>query len=72
MYVWNGGHQDYDEEYVKDRFKRGGERPWKDADLTQEGLRTGETGKPWRGFDPGANGKARHWFHPAGRARRSR
>ncbi|MGA2469939.1 MAG: site-specific DNA-methyltransferase [Solirubrobacteraceae bacterium] len=62
LYIWNSGHQEYDEEYIKKRFARGGERPWKDADLTQADTRTGETGKPWRGFDP--NDLERHWFVP--------
>ncbi|MGN6187888.1 MAG: site-specific DNA-methyltransferase [Conexibacter sp.] len=60
LYIWNAGHQEYEEAYVKQRFARGGERPWKDADLTQAGVRTGETGKPWRGFNPTERG--RHWF----------
>ena len=49
---WVGGHQAYDDEYVRGRFKRGGARPWKDADLTGSGIRHGETGQVWRGFDP--------------------
>jgi adenine-specific DNA-methyltransferase len=52
VYTWNGGHQAYEDAYLKQRFKRGGDRPWKDADLTQAGTRAGETGKPWRGFNP--------------------
>lgn len=59
---WVGGYQDYDEQYVRDRFKRGGERPWKDADLTGSGVRHGETGQVWRGFDVTAKG--RHWAYP--------
>ena len=34
-------------------------RPFSLSDLTGEGIRHGETGKPWRGFDP--NTKQRHW-----------
>jgi DNA modification methylase len=60
--VWIGGHQDYDDEYLKQRFKRGGDRPWKDADLTGSGVRHGETGEVWRGFDVTAKG--RHWAYP--------
>jgi len=62
LYIWNEGHQAYDAVYVKQRFKRGGDRPWKDADLTQAGTRAGETGKSWRGFNPTHDG--RHWFIP--------
>lgn len=32
------------------------------SDLTGEGVRHGETGKPWRGFDP--TSKQRHWARP--------
>src|SRR5437762_511987 len=40
---WRGGFQQYDEAYVAQRFKRGGDKPWKDADLTGSGIRHGET-----------------------------
>jgi DNA modification methylase len=61
-YVWNQQFQSYDEEYLRQRFKRGGERPWKDSDLTGAGVRHGETGELWRGFDVTAKG--RHWMFP--------
>jgi len=59
---WVGGHQAYDDDYVKQRFARGDDRPWKDADLTGSGVRHGETGNTWRGFDVTAKG--RHWAYP--------
>jgi adenine specific DNA methylase Mod len=59
---WIGGHQAYEEDYVKQRFARGDDRPWKDADLTGSGIRHGETGNIWRGFDVTAKG--RHWAYP--------
>jgi hypothetical protein len=59
---WIGGHQAYDEDYVKQRFARGDDKPWKDADLTGSGVRHGETGNIWRGFDVTAKG--RHWAYP--------
>ena len=59
---WIGGYEAYDEAYIKQRFARGGERPWKDADLTGSGVRHGETGEVWRGFDVTAKG--RHWAYP--------
>jgi DNA modification methylase len=62
LFRWNGGRQAYDIDYVRERFARGGERPWKDADLTGAGIRRGETGKPWRGFEP--TKKGRHWYFP--------
>ncbi len=59
---WIGGHEAYDAAYIKQRFARGDERPWKDADLTGSGVRHGETGEVWRGFDVTAKG--RHWGYP--------
>ncbi len=59
---WFGGYQSYDSSYIQQRFKRGGERPWKDADLTGSGIRRGETGESWRGFD--VTKKGRHWQFP--------
>lgn len=61
-YTWNHVYTKYDELYLRDRFKRGGDRPWKDADLTGSGVRHGETGQIWRGFDVTAKG--RHWAYP--------
>ncbi|MFN7963747.1 MAG: DNA methyltransferase [Thermoanaerobaculia bacterium] len=60
--IWNGGHHPYGADYVRQRFGRGGDRPWKDADLTGAGVRHGETGQPWRGFDVTSLG--RHWSFP--------
>ena len=36
---WFGGYEKYDAQYLHQRFARGGERPWKDADLTGSGVR---------------------------------
>jgi DNA modification methylase len=58
---WKGGHLDYDPSYIEQRFRTDEERPWKDADLTGAGITKGESGKPWRGFDPAAKG--RHWAY---------
>ncbi len=61
-YTWNRIYQAYDPEYVQQRFRRGDERPWKDADLTGSGIRHGTTGQVWRSFDVTAKG--RHWAYP--------
>ena len=61
-YTWNRLYTAYGTDYVADRFKRGGAKPWKDADLTGSGIRHGETGLVWRGFDVTAKG--RHWAYP--------
>ena len=63
-YQWTDIYQPYDPDYVK-RFYRQtdehGER-YRTEPLTGAGLRNGESGKPWRGFDPSAKG--RHWAVP--------
>ena len=59
---WIGGYEAYDGAYIEQRFARGDERPWKDADLTGSGVRHGKTGEVWRGFDVTAKG--RHWAYP--------
>lgn len=61
-YLWNRIYIKYAETYLKERFRSGGDRPWKDADLTGSGVRHGETGLVWRGFDVTAKG--RHWAYP--------
>jgi site-specific DNA-methyltransferase (adenine-specific) len=59
---WTGAHVEYQDAYVNQRFRTKEERPWKDADLTGSGIRHGETGLVWRGFDVTAKG--RHWAYP--------
>lgn len=59
--TWIGGYEAYGQAYIEKRFARGDERPWKDADLTGSGVRHGETGKVWRGYDVTAKG--RHWAY---------
>lgn len=46
----------YEDEYMQTRGKH-----WR-ADITAAGLRNGETGKTWRGFDPAKIGQGRHWM----------
>lgn len=45
----------YEDEYAATRGKH-----WR-GDLTGAGLRNGETGRSWRGFNPAKLGKGRHW-----------
>lgn len=62
-YTWNRTLQGYSEEYVGGKFKWSDERgPYQDVSLTGPGTRTGDSGKPWREFDPTASG--RHWQPP--------
>lgn len=60
-YTWNDCYQPYDEEYAATFFEMrdpDGKR-WKRGDLTGPGIRSGDSGLPWRGVDPTARG--RHW-----------
>jgi len=63
--VWNHQYQPYDEEYIDDFFEmqdKDGQR-WKRGDLTGAGVRTGDSGRVWRGIDVTAKG--RHWALPS-------
>lgn len=62
-YCWNPTYQAYDESYLKGKYRYEDERGhYRLSDLTGDGLRRGDSGKPWRGFDPSAIG--RHWAAP--------
>lgn len=59
-YTWNRVVTAHTDDYLA-RFKRkdaDGTR-WTDDNLTGPGVRNGESGKPWRGFDP--TSKSSHW-----------
>lgn len=60
-FVWNVLYGEYDEEYVNAFFthvdKKG--RRWRRTDLTGPGVRKGDSGLPWKGYDPSA--RNRHW-----------
>jgi len=59
--AWSGGYQAYGEAYLQ-RFSQGESRAFKAENLTGAGVRHGETGQAWRGFDVTAKG--RHWAFP--------
>ncbi|HEX7422931.1 MAG TPA: DNA methyltransferase, partial [Terriglobales bacterium] len=53
----------YARAYIEGRFTRQDERGLHDSgDLTGPGVRTGDSGKPWKGFNPSKVG--RHWQPP--------
>lgn len=64
-FVWNNPKRPYMKGHVDEYFVKDG-KGWKTNYygnvLTGSGLRGGESGKPWRGFDPTAKG--RHWAIP--------
>lgn len=64
-YCWTDPRTEYSEDYIERFFKfddgDGRGRYWT-GDLTGNGVRHGETGKEWRGFNPTL--KNRHWAWP--------
>jgi site-specific DNA-methyltransferase (adenine-specific) len=67
---WNGAFESYDEKYL-DRFYRFQDDAgrFRIGDLTGAGVRKGDSGKPWRDYDPTTSG--RHWAIPTGAIRRA-
>ena len=64
-YCWTDQRQPYDYAYVKRYFKfddNDGRGLYWTGDLTGSGIRHGETGQSWQGFDPTTKG--RHWMNP--------
>jgi DNA modification methylase len=62
-FTWNQIFQDYTHKYVEDFYRNSDEKGrFQIGDLTGAGTRTGESGQPWRNFDPTEVG--RHWAVP--------
>jgi DNA modification methylase len=64
-YTWNYPRQPYMRGHVDEHFEKdalGYKTAYYGNVLTGSGVRGGESGKPWRGFDPTA--KNRHWAVP--------
>ena len=63
-WTWNTQYQPFDQTYLEafyTHYDADGRR-WRRSDLTGDGLRSGDSGKPWRGVDVTAKG--RHWAVP--------
>lgn len=61
-YIWNGPKRPFSDDYVASHYNMIEEdtgRRFSASSLTAAGTRQGETGNPWRGFDP--NTIKRHW-----------
>ncbi|MBI5868123.1 MAG: restriction endonuclease [candidate division Zixibacteria bacterium] len=62
--VWNRTFQEYDESYIEKFYHLADARGRYQLDnLTGAGIRSGESGTPWRGIDPTTKG--RHWAIPS-------
>lgn len=64
-FTWNTVYGDYDQQYVDAFFTHKDEdgRRWQRTDLTGPGVRKGDSGLPWRDYDPTERG--RHWQPPS-------
>lgn len=63
-YLWNPVKMPLSQAYLDSKYRHSDERgTYRLSDLTASGTRTGDSGKPWRGFDPNVTG--RHWGVPA-------
>jgi site-specific DNA-methyltransferase (adenine-specific) len=64
-FIWNPQYEPYDEQYVEAFFTHSDDqgRRWRRTDLTGPGTRKGDSGLPWRGYNPTDSG--RHWAIPA-------
>jgi DNA modification methylase len=63
-WTWTTQYQNFDQTYMDafyTHYDTDGRR-WRRSDLTGDGLRNGDSGKPWRGVDVTAKG--RHWAVP--------
>ena len=61
--TWHTQWLPHDETYVNRAYRNQDERGrWQSDHLTASGLRSGESGEPWRGIDPGNVGN--HWRTP--------
>lgn len=63
-HTWNQIFQPYSKSYIEQAFRSRDERGlYQPVSLTGPGIRTGESGEPWRGTDP--TEKGRHWQPPS-------
>ena len=61
--TWNTQYEAHDQNYIKNFYRHQDARGrYRVGDLTGPETRTGESGEPWRDFDPTAIG--RHWAVP--------
>ncbi|KAB7772875.1 site-specific DNA-methyltransferase [Xanthomonas sp. LMG 12462] len=65
-YVWNQQYTAYSKEYLESNFKPDeAGRLYRESPITAPGLRSGESGATWKGLNPSAIGKGRHWAVPS-------
>jgi site-specific DNA-methyltransferase (adenine-specific) len=63
LYTWNQVYQQHEQKHVQSKYTFSDERGrYMPADLTGAGVTQGDSGKPWRSYDPTSIG--RHWAVP--------
>lgn len=63
-FTWNTVLQDFDDTYLEAKYRHKDERGvYRLSDLTAAERRSGDSGMPWKGFDPSKTG--RHWAAPS-------
>lgn len=66
QYIWNQQYTPYSQDYLESNFKKDEHgKLFRESPITAPGLRSGESGMPWKGLDPGKIGKGRHWAVPS-------
>jgi DNA modification methylase len=66
-FTWNVQYTAYSKDYLETMFRNqdaSGKR-YRESPLTAPGLRSGSSGKAWRGCDPSKIGNGRHWAIPS-------
>ena len=64
-FTWNQQYQPHNSDYVRRAYRyddEDGRGPYRKLPLHAAGLRSGESGTPWGGYDPGERGN--HWRTP--------
>ena len=67
-YCWNTIYLNYNSTYLDKMYRhndKDGRGPYRLSDLTQAGLRSGESGMPWRGIS--ISDRNKHWITPTGK-----
>ncbi len=65
-FIWNQQHTPYSKDYLESNFKYDESGAlFRESPITAPGLRSGESGSTWKGLNPGAIGKGRHWAIPS-------
>lgn len=64
-YTWQQQYLPYSKDYIESNFKAGIDgRMFRETPITAPGRRVGPSGSPWKGLDPAAIGRGRHWAVP--------